>query len=445
MSQEIENAIDHILQSATGLKIEILAAQNESTSISFQSGQMDQFSFSQTHQLGVRVLDGRREGVAYSESLNPGSLDQMLEEARENARMIEKDFIADLAQPAEIKPIPGLYDASARAISMEEKVKAASTLEKAALDFDPAITSVANSRYGDVFATAWIANSRGYRSSYRQTRCFAFARCLAKDGENAVMDGEARVCRGFADLNPRAIAETAARKTLARRGAVRPATGKYTVVFENRVAEDLIGHISDYFSAKAVDEGLSPLKGRIGERVFSAKLTLIDDPFYLAANQCRPFDDEGYASRKTVLVEGGVVRSFLTNSVLARKMNLPHTASASRAPSTDLGVSPSNILVQPGKKSLQDLLASDRKVILVTAALGSAGFRATSGDFSIPVEGHLFENGQARSPLKDFLISGNILNLLGAVEEVGSDALSPVGSIVCPSLLVRDLNISGQT
>jgi PmbA protein len=291
----------------------------------------------------------------------------------------------------------------------------------------------------------WIANTKGLRGSYRQNYCAAFTAPLAADGEGAVQHGEAEACRSFEKLNTEEIAKTAARITLSRRGAVRPRTGTYTVVFENRAAERLIGLTLGYFSAKAVDENRSPLKGKLGQAVFSKNLSLLDDPFFTSGTGCRPFDEEGYPARKTTLVENGTLKNFLTNSVYARKMNLPHTASASRSPSTDLGVSTSNVLVRPGTQTLEELLASDAKVILVTDMLGFAGFRSVSGDFSLPMEGFLYENGKMSRPLKDFLISGNILNVLGAVDAVGNDTRNPVSGVVSPSLLVRGLNVAGQS
>jgi PmbA protein len=258
------------------------------------------------------------------------------------------------------------------------------------------------------------------------------------------MDGKMESYRSFEQLKTKAIAQEAAQRTLDRIGSVRPDTGKYTVVFENRAAENLIGLIAGYFSSKSVDENTSPLTGKLGQKLFSSELTLTDDPFCVEAGGTRPFDDEGYASQKTVLVDGGKVSSFLTNSVMARKMKLAHTASAARAPSTDLDVSVSNIIVTPGKHSFDALVNSDKRVIVVTDLKGTAGFRATSGDFSIPVEGYLYENGKKSIPIKDFLISGNILQLFSAVEAVGQDPLPPTGNVVCPSLLVRGLNVAGK-
>lgn len=439
-------AVDYLLELAREQKLdmEVMGFQRSSTSISFQSRKMDQFSFSETRQLGVRLIAGRNEGVAYTESLERESLDEIVGEARATAKMISREWISELHSPGTLPEMAGLYNPELEQVPLEQKISKAEKLEASALDFDERITNVAYARYGDANHQMWLANSKGLRASYKTNVCFALTRCLAADGASTVMGGEYETHHGFEKLDSERIARTAAQKTLDRLGANRPDTGRYTVVFENRVAETLIGLIAAYFSAKSIDDKTSPLLGKLGQKVFSDKLILTDDPFYSFGAASRPFDDEGYASKTTTLVENGVVRSFLTNSVLARKLKLSHTASASRAPSTDLDVSPSNVVVRPGDASLNDLLNADSKVLLITDVMGLAGFRATSGDFSIPVEGQLYENGQRSRPLKDFLMSGNILQLLSSVEAVGNDALSPTGNIICPSLLVRDLNIAGK-
>ena len=447
MSQSMNDAIDYLLDSAKENKVdlEVLAVQSKSTGVGFQSRKLDQFSFSETHQLGVRVIDGRHEGMAYSESLERGSLDETLSEARANARLIERKWISDLTSARTLPELQGMYNPQLEDVPVSDKLKAAEILESAALDFDPAITAVAYTRYSDGSATSWIANTKGLRGSYRQNYCTGYTFCLAKDGDGSVMDGEVLMAQSFATLDPRGIARKAAEQTLARRGAVRPQTGKYSVVFENRAAEKLIGLIAGYFSAKEIDNDTSPLKGKRGERVFSKKINLLDDPFVTQAMGCRPFDDEGFASQRTTLVEEGVIQSFLTNSVLARKLGLPHTAHAARSPSTDLDVGTTNLVLRPGTRSFADLVNSAPTVILITDLKGTAGFRHTSGDFSIPMEGFLYENGARTTALKDFLVSANILQMLGAVSEIGNDVLAPTGSVISPSLLIPDVSVSGKS
>lgn len=442
----MDQAIDQLMEMAKEKKmdLEVLGAQRSSTAISFNNRKMDQFSFSETRTLGVRLIAGQNEGVAYTESLDRDSLENVLDEARANAKMIHREWISELHSPAKLPEMKELFNPKLEQVPVADKIAQAEILETAALEYDKRIQNVAYARYGDGSSQMWIANSKGLRGSYKMNICYAYAKCLAKDGENSVMAGEYETHHGFENLDGGRVAKTAARKTLERMGATRPDTGKYTVVFENRVAESLIGMIAGYFSAKSIDDQSSPLAGKLGQKIFSSNLTLTDDPFYKHGAASRPFDDEGYPSQATVLVDAGKVNSFLTNSVLARKLKLAHTASADRAPSSDLDVSATNVVVKPGAQSLDALLNGDSKVILITDIMGTAGFRATSGDFSIPVEGQMYENGKRVRPLKDFLMSGNILQLLSGIEAVGNDALAPIGNIICPSLLVRGLNIAGK-
>jgi PmbA protein len=442
----MDKAVDAVLEIAQskGYQLEVLGAEKLSTAISYQGRKLEQFQFSETRQLGVRLIDGQHEGVAYTESLDPDSLESVVSEARENARMIKREWISELHSASSLPDLKGIYNPLLEDVAVEKKLDAAAGLESAALDYDTRITNVAYARYGDTRMQSWIANTRGLRGSYRLNACYAYAHCLAKDGDAGVMAGDFELHRGFDKLDTKRIAETAARKTLERLGADRPATGKYTIVFENRVAEDLVGMIAGYFSGKSVDDKTSPLAGKLGQKIFSEQITLTDDPHFIEGQGSRPFDDEGYATQKTALIENGRVNAFLTNSVLARKLKLAHTASAARAPSTDLDVTMSNLLVKPGTHTLESLLNADSKVILITDIMGKAGFRAASGDFSLPVEGQLYENGKRVAPLKDFLISGNILQLFSAVEAVGQDVMLPTGHTVSPSLLVRGLNVAGK-
>lgn len=444
----MKTAIEQVLHLAQqkGLTLDVLAVEKKSTAIGFQKRKLDQFSLSDTRQLGVRVLDGHHEGIAYTENLNPESLKQMLLDAQANARMIAHEWATTLPKSlTSATPIPGLFDPSLDSISMEEKIQAAANLESEALDFDSRISSVAYSRYADSISSVWIANSNGRMDSYKVSSIVAYAHCLAQNTTGPVMAGEVAAHRNFDQLDTKALARKAAQKTIDRLGAERPLTGRYSVVFENRTAESLVDLIGSYFSAKAVDEKTSPLAGKLGQDVFSPAFHLEDDPFMSTGSGSRPFDDEGHPSQKTQLVEAGKLSQFLTNSVLADKLKLKHTASASRSPSSEMGISVSNLSVRPGSHAFDSLVGVDQKVILITNLMGLAGFRSASGDFSIPVEGFLYENGKRTQPLKDFLISGNIVQLFKQIEAVGNDVLPPIGNSICPSFLVRDLNVSGRS
>ncbi len=447
MSQAVDQAVESVLSIAAkqNLNLEVIAVRKQSTKISYQGKQLDQFALSTTQQIGVRILDGKHEGVAYSESLDENSLAELVAEAKANAQFIEREFVSELCSSRQAAELKGLYNESIAQIEMTEKLEAAEKLESICLALDKRIKSVPYSGFADTVAQFWTANSQGLSSSYRESSLMAYSACLAEDAEGAVMDGESSATRDLKSLDIEKVARSAAEKTLLRLGATRPTTGKYTVVFENRAAEELLGLISGYFSAKAVDERNSPLADRLGTKVFSSQLSISDEPLLVTGFGARPFDAEGFQSKTTQLVADGQLASFLTNSVLAKKMKLPHTASASRAPSTDLAVSTSNLVVAAGSHSFSDLVNAESKVLVITSLAGTAGFRQTSGDFSLPCEGSMYVGGKRQGALKDFLISGNIIELLAAVDGVGNDFLAPVGDVLCPSLMVRNVNVSGQS
>ncbi len=442
----LDRAIDLALEAARekGLQAEISAVEATSTAIGFQSRKLDQYSVSESRQLGVRVVNGRHEGVAYSESLDPESLIEMIEEAAANAKMIQKELDLELQGEIETPKLSDIYNPGLESVPTDKKIQFAEELEATALDTDQRIISVPYCRYTDRRVSRTIANTRGFRAQYQTNGCTTYVACLANDNEGSVMAWDVSFSRDFNALDAKKLAKSAAEKTLERLGARRPSNGKYTIVFENRVAEEFLSLMSSYFSGKSVYEKTSPLADKKGQKIFADVLTVVDDPFLAQGQSSRPFDDEGYASKKTTLVENGRLMGFLTNSVYARLMKEPHTAHGSRSPSTDLSVSPSNLVVTPGQRPLADLLAADKNVILITDLLGRAGFRAASGDFSLPVEGLMYVDGRMDHALKDFLISGNILDLFKRVEAVGNDSLVPVSDCVSPSLLIRDVNVAGK-
>jgi PmbA protein len=172
---------------------------------------------------------------------------------------------------------------------------------------------------------------------------------------------------------------------------------------------------------------------------------LIDDPMNMAGTGVRPFDAEGAYSRKTVLFENGIVKNYLTNLEYAQKMNLPHTAHAARGPSSQMSISPSNLVVGLGQKSLAELVSAKGQVVFVTHFAGSlhSGFKESTGDFSIPAEGLLYENGHCVGPVDQFVLSGNVLELLRDIEDLGNEYSKSPGSILCPDVLVKSLSVAG--
>jgi PmbA protein len=173
----MDKAIDIVLETATNQKLdlEVMGVEQLNTSISYQGRKLEKFQFSETRQLGVRLILGKNEGVAYTESLDPESLESVVNEARENARVIQREWISELHAAGKLPELKGIYNPALDDVTTDSKLKAAEELESAALDFDKRITNVAYSKYGDARAQSWIANTKGLRGSYKMNACFAFA------------------------------------------------------------------------------------------------------------------------------------------------------------------------------------------------------------------------------------------------------------------------------
>jgi PmbA protein len=433
-----------------GVEVELLLERVEKFSTSFQKGSPEKFDSSQSHCAGFRVIAGGFEGYAYSENLSDESLAEAYREALKNAKFTaqgadEKRKVELIPNQSSVKEDPKLFNDSLKEIDVPLKLDRARILEKAALDADPRISSVPYNGYTEAESEFQILNSRGVRRRQRSTSVFGYAYCLAKDGEETRMAGEGYFTREAGRFEPKEIAEIAAKKAVKKLGATPPETGKYPVVIDAEVAAEFFGLMTDYFSAKSVYQKTSLFADDIGKSVASSAIKIVDDPFLTGGTGSRTFDSEGVPSQRTEIIAGGKLKSFLTNSVYAKRMGLPVTANASRSARSELDIDVSNLVIEPGKRDLKDLLAAEKRVIYITDFTGyHSGFQAGSGDFSFQSEGELWENGAFVRPLCNFVTSGNIKQVLMDIVEVSSRVPRVTGSILSPDLLVRELSIAGK-
>ena len=435
---------------ADGTEVELLVERSERFSTSFEKGKPEKFDSSQSHCAGFRVIADGYEGYSFSENLSEAALMESYSEARTNALFTARaqdperkvQLATELGEASENKE---LYNDSLLQFDVAQKLERASALEATALATDPRVASVPYNSYSESESELQILTSTGVRRRQRQTAVHGYAYCLAKDGDETRMGGESFFSRDARKFEPQHVARTAAKRAVAKLGAEPPSTGLYPVVIDAEVAAEFFGLITNYFSAKSVFRKTSLFKDDLGRSIASPALTLIDDPFLKDGVGTRAFDSEGAASKETVLVSGGVLKNFLTNSVYAKRMNLPSTSSAARGARSELDIGISNLVVKPGQASLSELLSKYPKVIFITDFTGyHAGFQAGSGDFSLQSEGELWENGKRVKALCNFVTSGNVKQLLQDVEAVSSRRLPATGDVLSPDLLVKSLSIAGK-
>lgn len=442
----IKNSFNTICEKAKNenLFIELLINSSEGLNLGYQKQKLETYKASESTSAGFRLVRDGQQAYSSTENVSEEGLNKAFSEALSNLNLMK-----DLKAPKKEIPLPTNQKAlheklTSTQADVEILKEKASQLESQAKAQDSRISVVPYSGLSESKTKTRLLNSNGLDTSFEQQIFSAYSYPLAKEGEVSKMSGFGLASRNLADLDTNLISKEAAQRSLSLLPAKTLASGKYSVLIDKEVATDLFGLITNYFSAKAVDENKSILKNKLGTPIASDRLTIIDDPTQQKGFGYHPFDAEGELTRKTTLVEKGNLKNYLTNLEYAKKMNLPHTASAARSTTSDMQISCSNFIVEKGSHSLDELLKSSEKVIYLTELSGfHSGFNEATGDFSLPGQGFLYVNGELQHPVDQFVVSGNILTLLNDIVDLGNEYNPPGSSIMTPDLLVKELYFAG--
>lgn len=431
------------------VRLEMLTSGGESLSLKYADGKLDKFQSGTSRMAGLRVIDGAAQGYASTENLSLESLRRTYAQALENARLLKNSAETQEVPLAGPEPVADAMEDLFRPqnVPMEQKHEFARKLEGRPKERDERVKKVPYSNFSE--STGWqsIQNTAGLSRFWQSSAYSGFAYLLAEDRGSSKMDGESFFSRDFASIDLEHVVGEAVRRATGRLGASKLATGKLPVLIDREVSATLLDMLEGSLSAKALFEKTSLLGDRRGERLFSEKLTLLDDPFDREGLGARPWDSEGSASRKTTLIENGVLKNFMTNLEFAKRLGLPHTAHAMRSPGGEMDIGGSTLIVAKGTKTREQLLGWAPRMLWLTEFSGGlhAGYREQSGDFSMPAEGFLVENGKVVGPVEQFVVSGNILQLLRDIVEVSSEVHPVPSSKRVPDILVRELSVAGAS
>jgi PmbA protein len=313
----------------------------------------------------------------------------------------------------------------------------------AARDADPRIANSEGSQVGSGFSHITYADSRGFRGSYTAASHSLFCEPIARENGAMQRDYWQSVSRRWAGLEePAAVGRRAAARALRRLGARRVPTCEVPVIFDPVTAPSLLGHLAACVGGQAVYRGTSFLAARLGERVASEQVTVIDDGLRPEGLGSRPFDGEGQPSRRTAVLDAGVLSSWLLDSYSARKLGLRSTGSAARGPGGAPSAAPTNLWLEPGEGTLEQIVADTPRGLLVTELIGM-GFHPVTGDYSRGAAGLWIEGGEIAYPVEEITIAGNLGDMLASIDRVGSD-LVWLGRTASPSLRIARMTVAGQ-
>jgi PmbA protein len=410
-------------------------------------GEIENLTEAGSRGAGVRVLIGRLTGSAYTSDLTETGLDQMIDSALAVATITTDDPFAGLPEAGDLgineAASEGLYSPSVEQLDAGLKIELAKRAETAALQADPRIGNSEGSSFETHLGVTVFANSLGFAGSYRTSNCSLSVVPVAKQGESMERDFWFSIARSFEKVEaPEDVGRRAAERALRRLGARKVPTQKAPVIFEPRAARSLLDNIFDAISGDSIYRKESFLEGKLGQNVASPGVTVVDDGTIPGLFGTSPFDDEGVPSRRTVVIENGVLRNYLLNTYTARKLGMRTTGNASRGLTGNAGVGHGNFYLENGKVSPQDLIRSLRTGFYVTELIGF-GVNIVTGDYSRGAAGIWIENGELSYPVSEVTIAGTLPEMLMGIEGIGSD-LEFRGSIASPTLLIREMTISGQ-
>ena len=430
---------------------EAVVREGDEFSVNVRMGQVETLKESGSRGLGLRVFLGTRSASASTSDLTPDGIRDLVAGALALAKVTEEDPFTVLPETAEFGSVEGdlhLYFDDVYSLEGPERIEWARRAEAAALAADPRIANSDGGSFDAATGRKVLANSRGFVGGYRTSYAGVSAAPLAMDANGAMQrDGWWSGARRLADLeSPESIGKEAARRALRRLGARRVATQRVPIVFAPEVARSLIGSVFEAASGDAIWRGASFLAGRLGEQIAAPSITVVDDNFMLLPTGVggfgsSPFDGEGLPSRRTVVVEAGVLRTYLLNTYSARKLGMKSTHNASRGLAGTPGIGCGNLYLEPGTLTPEEIFAAIPAGLYVTSLMGF-GVNTVTGDYSRGATGMWIENGVLTHAVEEVTIAGNLAEMLRNVTAIGNDLVFR-GSVASPTLRIDGMTIAG--
>ncbi|MDP5218274.1 TldD/PmbA family protein [Ruegeria sp. 2205SS24-7] len=422
-----------------------IVLQGSSVSVEVRKGALEHAERSEDTDLGLRVLLGQRQALVSTSDMRPEALTEMAERAVAMAREAPEDPYCGLAEASELAA-----DVSAEALDLadptdpptpEALMQDALAAEAVAMAVE-GVTQVSDAAAGYGEHYVHLAASNGFSGGYARTgRSLS---CVAISGSGTGMerdyDGDSRTHQS--DLRkPEEIGRLAAERAVSIQGARKPQTGTFPVLFDERISSSLIGHLMAACNGASVARGSSWLSDGLHTQVLPEGLSLIEDPHRPRASSSRPFDAEGLATRRRVVVDKGVLMGWTLDLASGRKLDMPSTGNATRGVSSPPSPSSWNLSLTQGIASRADLMRDMGTGLLVTSMIGST-INPNTGDYSRGASGFWIENGEIAYPVNECTIAGNLRDMLLRIIPA-NDARTYLSRVV-PSLLIEGMTLAGN-
>ena len=410
-------------------------------------GEVETLKESGSRAIGLRVFLGQRTASTYSSDFSEDGIQRLVSGALELARVTSEDAFAGIPEPDQLGSLSGdlkLYYDDVYSLPPEERIDYARRTERAALDADPRMKNSDGGSFDAATGHKVLANSHGFVGEYRRSYCSVSAAPIAQDESGAMQrDYWFSVARTLSKLeSAESVGREAARRTLRRLGSRKIASTQVPIVLDPMVAGSILGNIFEGINGDAIYRQSSFLANKLGEKIAADHITVVDDGTIPGGFGTEPFDGEGIPTRRTVVIENGVFKSYLLNTYTAKKLGLKTTGNASRGLAGTPSIGVGNFFLQKGDRTPQQIISGIKQGLYVFQFLGF-GVNMVTGDFSRGASGLWIENGELTYPVEEITVAGNLKDMLNNISEIGND-LEFRGALASPTLRIDGMMIAGE-
>ena len=412
------------------------------TSLSVQRrlGKIEHLERSESRDLGLRVFVGKRSAIVSSTAVDPAGFAELAARAVAMAKVVPEDPFSALAEEA-LNVDAGaldLYDASEP--TAEDLIARAAAAEGAALAV-PGVTNSEGAEAAFGLAEVVLVTSAGFAGRYQRSSHSVSVAAVAGSGTGMQRDYDYSSAVHLSDLEDAAgLGHAAGEKAVTRLNPTRPRTARLPVVFDPRVASSLLGHLANAINGASVARGTTFLREKLGQRVFAPGIDIIDDPRRLRGLRSRPFDGEGVPTAQRLLVEDGVLTTWLLDTRSARQLGLKTNGSAQRGPGSPPGPGTTNLFLRPGGISPAELMSDIREGIYLTELIGM-GVNGITGDYSRGAAGFMIRHGALAAPVAEITVAGTLQHIFAHL--LPANDLRFRRGTDSPTIRVEGLTIAG--
>src|SRR5579875_2658508 len=426
--------------------VEVMLVSAESITVGVRLGEVEKLKSSRERRLGLRVFVDHASANASTAEFERASLDQFIQNTVTMARLTAPDPFSGLPEPdRQARDLCDLELTDSRGIiAADEALKLARAAEKAALGADPRIRNSEGGDFHSGFYSVLFANSNGFVGEYSASSYNLAVAPIAQSDDGRMQQGYwYSAGRHFHTLDdPESIGKTAAHRALRRLGARKIKTTRAPVVFDPDMAASLLRSVAGAASGPSLYKGASFLLNKLGERIAAPNVTIYDDGTLKGMLGSKPFDGDGLPTSRKALVKEGVLATYLLDTYSARKLKLASTGNAARGVGDAPTVSSTNLYLEPGSSTPEQIIRSVKRGLYVTELIGF-GVNAVTGDYSRGAGGLWIEDGELAYPVQEITIAGNLREMFQAVEMIGDD-LRWRAAVVAPTIKIAEMTIAGE-